>query len=90
MIHLYKRKGNPKVCDNHRSRHLPPVHCLEDTDKNILNRLNVHFDQKGLIPESQCGFSKNRGTIDSKTASAEMPKTECRSIHGVCRPHQSF
>ena len=29
-----------------------------------MNRLNVHLDQKGLIPESQSGFRKDRGTID--------------------------
>ena len=26
--------------------------------------LNAHLDQTGLIPESQCGFRKDRGTID--------------------------
>ena len=30
----------------------------------LLNRLNAHLDQAGLIPESQCGFRKDRGTID--------------------------
>ena len=24
----------------------------------------MHLDQAGLIPESQCGFRKDRGTID--------------------------
>ena len=32
--------------------------------KQELDRLNVHHDQTGLIPESQCGFRKDRGTID--------------------------
>ena len=32
--------------------------------KILLNRLNALFDQKGLIPESQCGFRTDRGTID--------------------------
>ena len=32
--------------------------------KNLLNRLNVHLDQDGLIPESKCGLRKDRGTID--------------------------
>ena len=31
--------------------------------KILLNRMNVHLDQKGLIPESQCGLRKYRGTI---------------------------
>ena len=32
--------------------------------KILLNRLNAHLDQAALIPESQCGFRKVRGTID--------------------------
>ena len=32
--------------------------------KILLNRLNAHLDKAGLIPESQCGFRKDRGTID--------------------------
>ena len=32
-IHLYKQKGNPQVCDNHRGISLP-IHCWEDTGKN--------------------------------------------------------
>ena len=30
----------------------------------LLNRLNEHLEQSGLLPESQCGFRKDRGTID--------------------------
>ena len=30
----------------------------------MLNRLNVHLDQKGLITESQCRFRKDRWTTD--------------------------
>ena len=30
----------------------------------LLNRLNEHLELTGLLPESQCGFRKNRGTID--------------------------
>ena len=29
----------------------------------LLGRLNVHFDQAGVLPEGQCGFRKDRGTI---------------------------
>ena len=32
--------------------------------KILLNRLNGHLDQTGLLPEIQCGFRKDRGTID--------------------------
>ena len=63
IIHLYKRKGNPQVCDNRR--------CISRLSiagkilaKHVLNLLNVHLDQAGLIPKRQCGFTKDRGTID--------------------------
>ena len=30
----------------------------------LLNQLNEHLEWSGRLPESQCGFRKNRGTID--------------------------
>ena len=63
IIHLYKRKGNPQVCDNHRGISLLSI-AGKILAKILLNRLNAHPDQTGLIPESQCGFRKDRGTID--------------------------
>ena len=63
IIHLYKRKGNPQVCDNHRGISLLSI-AGKILAKILLNRLNAHRDQTGLIPESQCGFRKDRGTID--------------------------
>ena len=63
IIHLYKRKGNPQVWDNHREISLLSI-AGKKLAKILLNRLNAHLDQSGLIPESQCGFRKDRGTID--------------------------
>ena len=63
IINLYERKGNPQVCDNHRGI-FPLCIAGKILAKLLLNRLNVHLDQKGLISESQCGFMKDRGTID--------------------------
>ena len=63
IIHLYKRKENPQVCDNHRGISLLSI-AGKILAKIILNRLNAHLDQAGLIPENQCGFRKDRGTID--------------------------
>ena len=63
IIHLYKRKGNPQVCDNHRGISLLSI-AGKTLAKIEFNRLNVHLDQKRLIPKSQCGFRKHRGTID--------------------------
>ena len=62
-IHLYKRKGNPQVSDNHRGISLLSI-AGKILAKILLNRLNAHLDQAGLIPESRCGFRKDRGTID--------------------------
>ena len=63
IIHLFKRKGNPQVCDNHRG-----ITFLSFAGKILarvlLTRLNEHLEQSGLLPESQCGFRKDIGTID--------------------------
>ena len=86
IIHLYKRKGNPQVCDNHRGISLLSI-AGKILAKILLNRLNVHLDQTGLIQKSmwiQKRQRDNRHDIHSKTASGEMPRTECRSIHDVC------
>ena len=63
ILHLYKRKGNPQVCDNHRGISLVSI-AGKILAKILLNRLNAYLDQARLIPESQCGFRKDRGAID--------------------------
>ena len=71
IIHLYKRKENPQVCDNHRGISLLSI-AGKILAKILLNRLNAHLDQAGLIPESQCGFRKDRGTIDMIFTSRQL------------------
>ena len=63
IIHLFKRKGNPQLCDNHRGISLLSV-AGKVLARVFLNRLNEHLEQSRLPPESQCGFRKDRGTID--------------------------
>ena len=60
---MAEKLTNPQVCDNHRGISLLSI-AGKILAKILLNRLNVHLDQTGLIPESQCGFRKDRGTID--------------------------
>ena len=60
---LFKRKGNPQVCDNYRGISLLSV-AGKILARVLLNRLNEYLEQSGLLSESQCGFRKNRGTID--------------------------
>ena len=53
----------PQLCDNHRGISLLSI-AGKVLAKVLLNRLNEHLEQSGLLPESQCGFRKDRGTID--------------------------
>ena len=92
-IHLFKRKGNPHVCDNHRCIYLLSV-AGKILARVLLNRLNEHLERSGLLPESQCGFRKkqrnNRHNLYSTTASRKMPGTECGPLIDLCRPYQSI
>ncbi len=63
IIHLYKRKGNRQSCDNHRGISLLSI-AGKILARIILNRLIHHLDLLDLLPESQCGFRKDRGTTD--------------------------
>ena len=65
VIHLFKRKENPQLFDNHRGISLLSI-AEKGLARILLNRLNEHLEQSGLLPEteSQCGFRKDRGTID--------------------------
>ena len=53
IIHLFKRKGNPQVCDNHRGISLLSI-AGKFLARVLLNRLNEHLGRSGLLPESQC------------------------------------
>ena len=46
------------------SRHPFIVNCLEDSCKSPTKPMNEHLEQSGLLPDSQCGFRKDIGTID--------------------------
>ena len=63
LVRLYKRTGNAQVCDNHRGISLLSI-IRNILAKILLNRLNEHMNQARLLTESQCGFRKDRGTID--------------------------
>ena len=70
IVHLYKRKGNRQTCDNHRGISLLSI-AGKILARILLNRLNAHLE-KGLLPESQCGFRKERGTIDMIFAARQL------------------
>ena len=61
IIYLYKHKGNFQACDNHSGISLFSI-IGKALARVLLNCLIVHLE-KGLLPESQCGFWKECGTI---------------------------
>ena len=63
LVHLYKNKGDSKVCDNHRGISLLSI-AGKIYARILLNRLMEHIQAIGLIPESQNGFMPGRSTID--------------------------
>ena len=70
IVHLYKRKGNRQACDNHRGISLLSI-AGKILARVLLNRLITHLEQ-GLLPESQCGFRKERGTVDMIFAARQL------------------
>ena len=69
-------KGNPQLCDNHRSICFLSI-AGKVLARVLLNRLNEHLEQSGLLPESHCGFRKDRGTIDM-TFTARQLQEKCQ------------
>ena len=47
IIHLFKRKGNPQVSDNHRGISLLSI-ARKIHARVLLNQLNEHLEQSGL------------------------------------------
>ncbi|BHF76078.1 hypothetical protein SprV_0501917600 [Sparganum proliferum] len=77
IVHLYKRKGNRQVCDNHRGISLLNI-AGKIFARILLNRLNNHLEQ-GLQPESQCGFRRHRGTTDMIFAARQLQE-KCQEM----------
>nr|VZI44631.1 unnamed protein product [Spirometra erinaceieuropaei] len=77
IVHLYKRKGNRQVCDNHRGISLLNI-AGKIFARILLNRLNNHLEQ-GLLPESQCGFRCHRGTTDMIFAARQLQE-KCQEM----------
>ncbi|BHF63282.1 hypothetical protein SprV_0200627400 [Sparganum proliferum] len=77
IVHLYKRKGNRQICDNHRGISL--LNIAEKIFARILrDRLKNHLEQ-GLLPESQCGFRRHRGTTDMIFAARQLQE-KCQEM----------
>ena len=70
IVHIYKRKGNKRSCDNRRGISLLAI-ASKILACVLLNRLLKHLEQ-GHLPESQCGFRAGRGTIDMVFAARQL------------------
>ena len=84
-MHLFKRTGNPQLCDNHRGISLLSI-VGKVLERVLLNRLNEHLEQSGFLPEVQRGIRKDRETIHilhSNAVSREMPETEHGPLHDL-------
>ena len=51
IIHLFKRKGNPQLCDNHRGISLLSI-AGKAIARVLLNRLNEHLDSQGFYQKA--------------------------------------
>ena len=49
IIHLFKRKGNPQVCGNHRGISLLSI-AGKILARVLLNRLIEHLEWSGFLP----------------------------------------
>ncbi|BHF58922.1 hypothetical protein SprV_0100187700 [Sparganum proliferum] len=70
IVHLYKRKGNRQLCDNHRGLSLLNI-VWKVFARILLTRPNNYLEQ-GLLPEGQCGFHRHRQTTDMVFAARQL------------------
>nr|VZI27966.1 unnamed protein product [Spirometra erinaceieuropaei] len=74
---VYKHGGNRQVCDNHHGISLLNI-AGKIFARILLNRLNNHLEQ-GLLPDSQCGFRRHRGTTDIIFAARQLQE-KCQEM----------
>ena len=86
IIHLFKRKGNPQVCDNHRDISLLSI-AGKILARVLLNRLIEHLERSGLLPQNQCGFRKDRETM-YMIFTARQLQEKCQKQN--VDPHMTF
>ena len=75
IIHLYKNKGDRASCDNHRGISLLSI-AGKIMARVVLNRITAHL-LNDIVSESQCGFRRNRGTVDMIFAVRQIQE-KCR------------
>jgi len=76
IVHIFKRKGDRSVCDDHRGISLLSIPG-KILGRVILNRLSKHVNDMGILPESQCGFRAGRSTMDMIFTARQLQE-KCR------------
>ena len=79
IIHLYKNKGDRSSCDNHRGISLLSI-AGKILARIMLNRITKHILLDDVVSESQCGFRKQRGTVDMVFAIKQLQE-KCVEQH---------
>ena len=74
IIHLYKNKGDRRLCDNHRGI-LLLTNAGNIFARMIVNRLTTRL--VSTFSESQCNFRSGRGTTDMLFAARQVLE-KCR------------
>ena len=77
IVTLYKNKGDRSDCNNHRGISLLSV-VGKIFARVLLKKLQVLADE--VYPESQCGFRRDRSTIDM-IFTLSLLKEKCREQH---------
>lgn len=75
IVTIFKRKGDKSLCSNYRGISLLSI-AGKILARVLLNRINKNISDN-IISESQCGFRKNRGTIDMIFAARQIQE-KCR------------
>ena len=78
IIHLYKNKGDHSSCDNHRGISLLSI-AGKILARIMLNRITKQI-LDDVVSESQCGFRKQRGTVDMVFAIRQLQE-KCVEQH---------
>ena len=78
IVTIFKNKGDKVVCGNHRGISLLAV-AGKVLAKVMLQRLIKNITES-ILPESQCGFRKNRSTVDMVFTTRQLQE-KCREQH---------
>ncbi|KAI8495055.1 hypothetical protein Bbelb_270410 [Branchiostoma belcheri] len=78
LVSIYKKKGDKADCNN--SRGISLLSCAGKVLTRILLLRLIKSVSEDVLPESQCGFRKDRSTIDMVFVARQLQE-KCREQH---------